>query len=525
MRRARLLAGTFAAIAIAGCGTTVSGTAASNTAASGSTAGDSLSVPTSVSGSSGMAGATKSVTGSTATGAGQPIIPGHGGIAPAAGSTSGATGPVGGGSAQKLGIGITPTTITIGVVYTSDDDAANKALGNNITTGDQQADGQAVIDDINAHGGVAGRQLKAVWYDYQATDARPYTTIDSEACAKFTQDNHVFAVAGDGLTDNFTACITHAGALMTNSLGPLIGPDKEYFEKYPYAFQLNYLSQDRMMAEEVRSLVRENYFSGWNTATGNPAPAVASKIGILSFDTPNWGDPLHHVMLPALAGAGHAVNSADVQEVAYPQGTNGIGATVAQIQNAVLRFRQDGVTHVVILDGNGSMTLYALNNMRAQHYYPRLGVNSATGVEALSTQYHQDAQAFNGAVGLGWLPLLDLPPGGEDKYLGPSTPACIKMIEKRTGQQFSDANAASVAMAYCDEIEVIADAINKAGPVPNRDTVSAAIEAMRGNVPAAGSYGLYFSPTQHDGIEYGYDLIFDEKCACTKYVRGPYRIP
>ena len=528
MRRTRLVAAPFAALALAGCGTTVSGTVAASNTAAGTTSGDSLSVPTTAAAGSGASAGAVGAAGSSSTGAGQAIIPGHGGVAPAGGGATGSTGASGASgatSSQQLGIGITPTTITIGVVYSSDDDAANKALGNNITTGDQQADGQAVIDDINAHGGVAGRKLKAVWYDYQATDARPYTTIDSEACAKFTQDNHVFAVAGDGLTDNFTACVTHAGALMANALGALIGPDKQYFEKYPYAFQLSYLSQDRMMAEEVRSLVRQDYFSGWNTATGNPAPAVASKIGILSFDTPNWSDPLHHVMLPALAAAGHAVASADVQEVAYPQGTNGIGATVAQIQNAVLRFRQDGVTHVIILDGNGSMTLYALNNMRGQHYYPRLGVNSATGVQALSSQYHQDAQAFNGAVGLGWLPLLDLPPGGGDKYLTSNTQVCIKMIEKRTGQQFTDANAASVAMAYCDQIDLIADAINKAGPVPNRDTVSAAIEAMRGSFPAAGSYGLYFSPTQHDGIEYGYDLTFDEKCVCTKYVRGPYRIP
>ena len=59
----------------------------------------------------------------------------------------------------------------------------------------------------------------------------------------------------------------------------------------------------------------------------------------------------------------------------------------------------------------------------------------------------------------------------------------------------------------------------------NRDTASAAIESFRGSFPTAGSLGLYFSPTQHDGIEYGYDLEFDESCACTKYVRGPYRIP
>jgi ABC-type branched-subunit amino acid transport system substrate-binding protein len=424
-----------------------------------------------------------------------------------------------------MGIGITATTISVGVIYSSGDDAANNSLGNNITTGDQQADAQAVIDDINARGGVAGRKLVPVWYDVQETDARPYAAIDAEACAKFTQDNHVFAIAGDGLTDNLAACATHAGVFMANSVGQLIGPDNAYFRKYRYVYQLAYVSQDRMMAEEAKSLVRQNYFSGWNANTGNPANGAKAKLGIMSYDTPNWSDPLHHVLLPALAHAGYQVDPADVQEVAYPAQTNDVGSTVAQIQGAVLRFRQDGVSHVIVLDANGSMTLHMLNNMRAQHYYPRLGVNSATGVETLATQYHEDSQSFNGAVGLSWLPLLDLPAGVGGKYFTPRTSACIKMVERRTGQNFPDTNSASVALGYCDELNLIADGINRAGSVVNRDTATSAIDALGDTFAAAGSHGLYFSPTRHDGIEYGYDMTFDVSCTCTKYARGPFRIP
>lgn len=524
MTRLRLAAAALLLVALSGCGTTVSGTVAtSGVSANGTTSGDQLTAPATSGGTSGGPGA---ITAGSAGGAAQPLIPGHGTGTTADGGTTGTsgTGTTGGATAQT-GIGITPTTIIIGVVYSSGDDAANRALGNNLTTGDQQADGQAVIDDINAHGGVAGRKLKAVWYDFQETDARPYSTIDDEACAKFTQDNHVFAVAGDGLTDEFAACVTHAGALMVASASHLIDPDKAYFQKYPYVFSVGYLTQDRMMAEEVRSLVRQNYFSGWNTTTGNAANAVPAKLGILSYDTQSWSTPLHNVMLPALARAGHPVDPANVQQVAFPQGTNEVGTTVAQIQNAVLKFRQNGVTHVIILDANGSMALYALNNMRAQHYYPRLGINSATGVEALASQYHQDVQSFNGAVGLGWSPLLDLPNGAGDKYFTPHTKACIRMVEKRTGQSFPDTNSASIALGYCDEIYMIGDAINKAGAVVNRDTAAAAIEAIGGTFPASGALSFYFSPTRHDGVEDGYDLEFDSKCACSKYVSGPFKIP
>jgi ABC-type branched-subunit amino acid transport system substrate-binding protein len=518
----RLLAGALLAVALCSCGTTVSGTAAEQAARTpGATGTDSLSVPSAgtspgaiMGGADGLSGPGTVAGGST--GPGTSTIPGSNGSTPAIPP---------GGSSQQMGLGITDSKIYIGVVYSSGADAANRALGNNITTGDQQADAQAVIDEINSNGGVAGRKLVPIYYDYQTADARPYTTIDSEACAKFTQDNHVFAVAGDGLTDNFDACIDHAGVLLVSSIGQLIGPNSNFFRKYPYNFQAGYVSQDRMMAEEARSLLRQDYYSGWDANTGKPSKLAKAKLGIISFDTPNWSVPLHSVFLPALGRAGHPVNSADVQEVAYPSQTNQIGNSVAQIQSAVLRFRQDGVTHVIVFDGNGSMTLHMLNNMRGQRYYPRLGINSATGAQVLANSYHEDSRSFNGAVGLGWLPLLDLPGGAGDKYFRSATQDCIRMVEKRSGQHFADTNAASFATGYCDELGLIADSINKSGPIVNRDTARAAIEALRGGFPAAGTYGVYFSPAQHDGIDYGYDLRFDTSCNCTKYVNGPFRIP
>jgi len=36
---------------------------------------------------------------------------------------------------------------------------------------------------------------------------------------------------------------------------------------------------------------------------------------------------------------------------------------------------------------------------------------------------------------------------------------------------------------------------------------------------------VFFSPSRHDGIEFGYDLSFDMSCRCSKYVTGPFRIP
>jgi hypothetical protein len=246
---------------------------------------------------------------------------------------------------------------------------------------------------------------------------------------------------------------------------------------------------------------------------------------VLSFDTPSWNRPLDHVLLPRLRAAGHPVDPANVQRVTYPSGNDQVAGVVTQIQSAVLRFRQSGVTHVIVLDANGSMTLHMLNSMRGQRYFPRLGVNSATGVEALYTNYAQSSKSFNGAVGLGWSPVLDLPPGRGDRYNTPATKTCIRMIEKRTGQRFADTNAAVVALGYCDELYLLADALNHVGTVVTRVAASAFIESLHARFRSAATYGLFFSPSRHDGVEYGYDLHFDSGCGCVKYSRGPFRIP
>jgi hypothetical protein len=99
------------------------------------------------------------------------------------------------------------------------------------------------------------------------------------------------------------------------------------------------------------------------------------------------------------------------------------------------------------------------------------------------------------------------------------------MVERRTGQRFADTNSASVALGYCDQLYLLAEAINRAAGGVNRVSVSAAIEALGGRFPSAGTRGLFFSPNRHDGIEFGYDMRFDSSCKCVKYVSSPFRIP
>jgi ABC-type branched-subunit amino acid transport system substrate-binding protein len=466
------------------------------------------------------AGATSSVGGG---GSGAPGAGGAPGAAAPASGQGGAPLVPAGGRAGGNGPGVTADKVFVGVTYTANADAANAAIGaSGITGSDQKANAQAVIDEINARGGVAGRELVPVFHAYDAQSSQSAEEQDQAACATFTQDNKVFA-AGSGLTENLSACLDRAGVLQVNS-GQLIDKDRVFYDKYPSYFDVGTLTQDRMMAEQVRALQRLDYFSGWDTNLARPGTAP-TKLGVITFEDDSWLRPLARVMLPALAKAGHAVDPQLVYQVHKPENQADVARTATGVQNAVLRFRQSDVTHVVLLDASGTMTITFAGVARNQRYFPRLGMNSATAVQALYTSGVLDDQQVAGAVGLGWFPSIDLPEGEGDRYLGPATEQCLEVIQRRTGQTFSSTNASSLALVACDQYFLTAEAIKRAGATINRDTVRAALEGLGGGYAPALLAESFFGPGRHDGLQRGYDMAWDAGCRCVRYRDGGHPIP
>lgn len=518
------------ALVTAGCGSTVQqrGDALQQGAAGGEglvvvEGGDGLSaeLPAGQELATGGAGAASSTDGATTSGGG--TAGGSGGTAPGA-----APGPAGGpapaaGPGGANGPGVTADKIFIGVAYTENSDAANAAIGAaGITGSDQKANAQAVLDEINARGGVAGRKLVPVFHAYDAQSSQSAEEQDQAACATFTQDNQVFA-AGSGLTENLAACLQKAGVVMVNS-GQLIDKDRAFYEKYPSYFDVGTLTQDRMMAEQVRALQRLDYFSGWDTNLARPG-RVPTRLGVITFDDDSWVRPLERVMLPALAKAGYAVDPQLVYRVYKPENQADVARTATGVQNAVLRFRQSGVTHVLLLDASGTMTITFAGVARNQRYFPRLGMNSATAVQALYTSGVLDDQQVAGAVGLGWFPSIDLPDGEGERFLGHATKQCLDVVTRRTGQSFSSTNAKSLALVACDQYFLTAEAMKRAGPTLTSGTVRAALERLGGGYAPALIAESFFGPGRHDGLQRGYDMAWDAGCRCVQYRDAGHPIP
>jgi ABC-type branched-subunit amino acid transport system substrate-binding protein len=114
-----------------------------------------------------------------------------------------------------LGTGVTATTVKVGVALP--DFNCIQQFVNQIRVNQNQVY-QAFIDDVNAHGGIAGRQIVPVYRSYCPITSAAALTL----CTQFTEDDHVFAVLGnfDDFSGDAQTCVAknHNTVLVTFDL-------------------------------------------------------------------------------------------------------------------------------------------------------------------------------------------------------------------------------------------------------------------------------------------------------------------
>jgi hypothetical protein len=223
------------------CGSRAPHTSVSGAAVPGaaSSPGGGLSVP------SGSAATGGKVTGGTTTG-------GTVGGTTSGGTTSGGTtsgggslptGHGGGGhvAAPESVPGVTATTIYLGSYYNKNSGAGNSALGvQGLDEGDARKPQNVMIDWVNSHGGVAGRKLVPIYYGYDASGTGPPSDQQQQAaCAKYTQDNEVFAflAGGQGSGGVLDECAKKAGAIDFGREGT-----PSTYRKYPLRVDIDTLN-------------------------------------------------------------------------------------------------------------------------------------------------------------------------------------------------------------------------------------------------------------------------------------------
>ena len=511
-----------ALLALTGCGSTV---ATSGGALGGAPGTAGLSGPAAGADGTGAVStdATGVATGTTGGSAGTGAAS-SGATGGAAGSGGAGTGNVSGTSAAGptatggIAPGVTADTVYVGVTVPKNADQANAALGAAVKQGDQRREYDLVIKDFNDHRPAGTRRLVPVYYEYDANGTATTDELGQRACSTFTEDHKVFVAFGV-LTDNERTCLAKAGVTVASD-ALKSGADDTVFRQYPNYFEMGSPSLDRDMVTQVQSLLRQKYFTPWDTTRGAPAAVGGTtKVGVLTFGMDAYRRMVSRTMLPALKRAGYPPEVVVLDE---PQNNQDLGKLSAQVSAAVLKFRSDDVDHVMITDVGGVLTLLFMQNANSQHYQPRYGGNSNNGWQALYDTGALPKEQLNGAMGDGWDPVLELPPSQvteKSAYVNDASRACLDRY-RRNGIQFPDANSQGIGLLICNNVAFTGQRVVSLGQQLNRDAFRHAVEQLGAAYQPSGHLREAFGPTRHDGMSAYWDWQWDSACTCGKYVGG-----
>lgn len=503
MRRAAL-AVSVAVLALAtACGSTVQVRGSESAGGLAGNAGLGGSQPTASPGSTaaGGGGDAPTSTGGTATGSGASATAQAAGEQSSGTGANRAAGPQSGGAQvgrgpTGVGPGVTASTIKVGIYTAQGFGKFAAQFGASITTGNNTAQAQAVIDYLNAHGGVAGRKIVPVFHDFDITSGE--TGIDREyqaACTAWTQDDHVYAVVNPVGTadDALYQCLSKAGVI-TISAGD--AKDATFFQKYAnWFYQPIDINLRRIYVNLVEGLAPAGFFGS------HP------KVGVVYADTPTDKAAVDYGLRPALARRGMSLAAT----FAAPTDNSANAA----YSNAVLHFQSQGITHVLF---SSDASPYEFErDADQQKYYPRYALQSKNSPSTI--QGLMPATAQHGTMGVGWQPMNDVDAAHDPGVISARQALCLKIM-KDAHQDTSSRAALVFAYWYCDNLFFLQASLAHAPSFAAAGFRQGA-ESLA-DFPSASTYRVSMAPGRlHDGAAQIRLFAFKDDCSCYQYVSGP----
>lgn len=511
---ARALVGLSALLLLGACGTTVPlsvqrGLQSQGGALNGTGGGLAVGTP-------GSQGSGSLVPGTLAGQSGQTGGAGALGAAGVSGASGGATGASAGGgggagpatSQAGDGPGVTATQINVADFYEPDAAAEDAALGaGGLNPGNTQAETNAIVAYINSHGGVAGRKLNVIWAQVNATSNQQQGF--QAACSTWTTDNKTFVLeSGLAILDQ---CTANAHGIAPSS-GDIAQEDTAIDQQFPADVNIDGMTLDRSMRYTIEGLQRQGYFSS------------GAKVGIATWNESDYQYGITHAALPALAAIG--IRNPPVEYVTVAQSYGDLGSSSADVSNAILKFREEGIDHVLLFDGtagvnsSGTLVLLWMNDANSQAWYPAYGLNSTSGLSTIAPDV--PSKELQGSLAIGWNPSLDLASGDFNALpLNADGKLCLQILSA-AGQSPSGQNAEAVAFAICDRYFFIKYALDKvSGPI-NQASAMAVINSIGTSFPVISTFEANFSPSEHDGPYLVRNASFNSGCDCFKYTSNPY---
>jgi ABC-type branched-subunit amino acid transport system substrate-binding protein len=440
---------------------------------------------------------------------------GPGGTGGSGGSTGGTTGAVPGttggaalpgagtstGGASASGSGVVPSVVPrtsgpVSVGFLVADDNFDSMIGSvgisGLAIGSQRQQGQAMVDDINAHGGLLGRKIAPVYHVVKTSDTNAATS-DQAACDDFTQDHKVqfvISILGDtGGSALLASCLAKRGVTFVNDDYP---QDEAFARSVAgYFFNPSDWMLDRLMRTQTKALAEQGFFTG------------SKKVGILLYDKAVSKRVLKDVVIPGLAAVG-------VKDPVYAAIA---AADYFNEQGTVLKFQAEGVDRILTI---AFSPLAFMATAEAQQYRPRYSVYTTSAPGALLQTAAPKAQ-LRGAMGFGWSPQYDVDSAHNPGPVTPAETRCLAIM-KKAGVDTSQATTRALVLWFCDAAWFVQAAVNRSGDVSAKG-LAAGARILTG-YQSPGTWRTDLSSGRPDGVSAYRDLAYRDDCSCFVYTSG-----
>jgi hypothetical protein len=382
--------------------------------------------------------------------------------------------------------------------------AAVSAIGGQAqTTVNEQTLSRAFIGYLNAHGGIAGRKLKAVEYT-QDPNSGDYENDMQTACARFTQDNKVNvvlrAVLGGVTPENYEECLTKAG--VTSLEMSYAAGDTTLLSRHSRLFNVSAPSVDRRERAVLTGLARSGYLSSRNT------------IGVLVEDCAENQRAYKSTFVPVARSLGLKTQ---VRTVGCLGGFSDVGAFSAQVQSAVLPFRSAGVDRVTFLSvWESLMLLFFETGAANQGWRPSYAVSSNAAIGSTHGQYTNEQLAR--VRGIGWAPNSDT----GSTVTNATAKRCVAMARSQ-GVSPQTQGDTGLLLLVCDLFLVYKASVEAAGGHDDAVRLAAGLAVASKTYLSAAVLGgrLQLGPGRQDAPTQVAEFGYVGACSCFRYVSGP----
>ncbi len=378
--------------------------------------------------------------------------------------------------------GVTTDTIKFGVVTADLDNLRELGLVD-INNGDVPDIWEVLVADMNANGGVAGRQLEMVYTEYNPV----FSASAEDACVKLTQDEEVFIVLGGIAGPAIDSVLCFIEQNETAMIGGTHTPAHFPARKAPWV---------------AIAMSSERRHQG--------TLALYQELGLLDGTVATYDDSSEHesvtedVVLPALADLG--VEVAESFTSTIPQGDEVALAEQASIYAEVAK--DEGIETMIIIQ---SQLAFGIAHLRENGFTGTiLSIDTGTMVNTIGSYDERPASLYDGVYS---------PMGSsrDEAWALPSAQACYDIYRAARPDvdvihpadvPDGEPNWAGGLAGPCQALTIFKTAGDIAGGDLNYDTLQAAFDTL-GDIDLAAVAFASIGPGKYDandGLRIG---IFD----------------